>query len=131
MKTGDPHALWPSGVGWTIGGLNLMPAEISRDFGLRFITVDDDLSPIEVAAVDDDDIGQFLLRRDQNGPAPGTDVEVDAAISRDDALAAVLRQMGLNTTAFEWITTVARWPYAPPRSSRPANNRNRPVRRPA
>ncbi len=114
MRTGNPYTLWPSGVGWVVGGLSATPAEIARDFGFKFITIPDDPSPVEVVAICDEAIGQFLLRHDLGGPSNGTDVEVDADVTRAAGLAAVRRQLRLERDAFEWITDQERWPYVTP-----------------
>jgi hypothetical protein len=99
-----PRTPWPSGGGWTVAILSLSPRELSERYGVRFLLGVDDLDEFCVAALKDRLLGQIWLFRHEHAPFPGTRVDVDRSVSRDEDLSALNRQLRLGAEEFNWIT---------------------------
>ncbi|MCC7363308.1 MAG: hypothetical protein IT303_02965 [Dehalococcoidia bacterium] len=86
---------WPSGMGWTVGALRGRPPQLAAHLGVAFETGIDNLGEFDLAAIEAP-FGQYWLFQHRDAPGDGTDVIVDAAVSRDDALDAVARDLGID-----------------------------------
>lgn len=104
MKQTQPMACWPTGDGRPIGILRMTPDEAAIRYQLEFAEGSDDLDTYRLAAIEDADVRQLWLFRHDGSPCDGVEVQVDMAVSRTRALAAVERQLGLGAAAFEWTT---------------------------
>jgi hypothetical protein len=109
-----PVSVWPSGGGWTVGILELSPDALARRFDLEFEEGRDDLDTYKLAAIAEPQIGQFWLFAHTQTPQAGTEVLVDREISRDIALGAAYRALGLDLRAFAWVSPYAKCPPEDP-----------------
>jgi hypothetical protein len=99
-----PLERFPSGDAWTVGVLTQSPNELAERFGLSFEVGIDDLDSYKLAAIAEPQVGQFWLFAHDQAPFGGTDVMVDSAVSRDEALCAVWRALHLDVRAFAWLS---------------------------
>ena len=105
-----PWEQWPSGDSWTVAFVD--PNAVRR-LGLEFEDGADDLDSYQVRAVADSRVGQFWLFRRRNSPHAGWELVVDAAVGRDVALAALERQLKLDSTALVWVNSLEKLPTPP------------------
>jgi hypothetical protein len=114
-----PVDVWPSGGAWTVGLLELTPAQLAERFALDFESGSDDLDGYKLAAVGEPQVGQFWLFSHDRTPVPGTEVMVDMATDRETALASVWLALRLDTRAFSWVSPYATCPPADPSEAWP------------
>lgn len=107
----EPWECWPSGGDWTVGILVHSPEWLSQRLGIRFQEVPDDLGPMLVAALPERSVGQLWLVRHVLQPSPGTDVQVDVAVERDEAIGALWHLTGLDIRAFRWVNPFPAHPW--------------------
>jgi hypothetical protein len=100
MKQLNTDTPWPSGCEWTVGLLDLSPAQLEES-GIRFDRAEDDLDTLQAALLYDRTIGQLGLLCRDHAPIPGVEVLVDASISREGGLRALHRQLGIPADPIE------------------------------
>ena len=103
MKQLSTDTRWPSGCAWTIGLLDRSPEQIQQ-LGVHFDRAEDDLDTLQTAVLYDRSVGLLRLLSRDHAPIRGVEVQVDASISRDRGLSALVRQLGLDRDALSWIT---------------------------
>lgn len=87
--------------------LHRTPSQLRRSHGIQFESDIDDLGKYQIAAIYDREVKQFWLTRHTQSPDPGTEVQVDSAVTSEQAIAAVVRQLGTEVwrkPAFSWVT---------------------------
>ncbi len=99
-----PQDRFPTGDAWDVAVLKLTPEQLHERFNIDFERGLDDLDYYSLAAIADDEVGQFWLMMHDRTPMQGTGVLVDAAVRRDAALRAVERQLGLRRDDYLWVT---------------------------
>jgi hypothetical protein len=107
-----PVTAWPSGDGWTIGTLSLEPEELAERLGIEFESGRDDLDAYRLAAIAESQVGQLWLFAHENAPQGGTDIIVDRSVTRDIALGALARTLGIDIRSFDWVNPYAECPSA-------------------
>ena len=112
MKQVEPQALWPSCEDWVPALLGYTPEEIADRFGICFERGLDDLDEYDLAALDGGAIGQVWLFRHLRSPKPWTEIQVDFAIPREEALRTVRNLMGLAPDDFAWVSEFEHAPDA-------------------
>ena len=93
MKQVPPFTTWPSGEGQTVAILGRTPAELALAYGLRFEEGCDGLGAYDLAAVEDDRLGQLWFFAHRQAPRPGTEVVVDAAADPAEGVRAARRHL--------------------------------------
>jgi hypothetical protein len=104
MKQVEPFPVWPSGEGWTVAVLRSSPATVAKRWRISFSDGADGLGPFKLAAIEEPAVGQIWLFAHSNAPVRGTEVVVDASVSRDDALAALWRELKIDVRSLSWLT---------------------------
>lgn len=110
MRQVTPHDVFPAGNSWVAGVLKLSPGDLSDKFGIVFEQGVGDLGPYKLAALEDRAVGQIWLFRYDSAPYQGTEVLVDEAVLRDDALFAVWSQLGVDVRGFAWVNPYQQFP---------------------
>lgn len=103
---------WPSGYSRTVAVLSLSPQDLEHRASICFTRAADDLDALDLAVLNDPVVGQLFLQRYLRSPESGTELLVDAAISRSDALDALKRQTGLHKEDLAWLTELESDPRA-------------------
>lgn len=108
----EPWDTWPSGDHWTVGILFATPKDLSGHFGMVFRSLTGDLGTFDLAVLDDDHVGQIWLVSLDASPQSGTDVRVDLAVTREEALNAFWRATGWDIRSFKWVNPYPAHPWS-------------------
>lgn len=114
MKQTEPYAVWPSGQGWTVAILKATPEELAARKHVQFEEGCDDLDAYDLAAFPDGRVGQIWLFRHRQSPEPGTELQVDTGVPRDEGIAAARRLLGLNPDDLAWVSSYEMSPAPTP-----------------
>jgi hypothetical protein len=85
-----------------IAVLDLEPAQLARTHGLRFVEGATNLGPAVAALVQVASGNQFMLRRDDDAPTPGTEVLADERLDPSRALAEFLASLHISRRHVTW-----------------------------
>jgi hypothetical protein len=100
---------FPSGAGWIVAELAVEPSDFATRCGIEFTRELDDLGWADIAWTNLDKIGPVLFERYEDAPVAGVTVTVDGEVTRDNALAALERQLQFTLDDFDWITPEPTW----------------------
>ena len=101
-------ASWPTGGPWIVGGVSLLPEQLVSEFPSEFPSGFerdvDDLDEFDAAYINDEEIGPILFLRHVRTPEAGTEVLVDAGVTRKAADAALRRRLRVVKVPYSWRT---------------------------
>ena len=120
MKQVAKPKKWQSGLGWSFAFLEMPPEQLSERLGLTFKPLEDDLGPGIEAVVPKTAIGPVVFSRHESSRHSGTDIDVDSCVRRDEALAALSAELGIETGDYAWVSSTRECPNRPKDMPRPA-----------